>query len=338
MQSFGSQSPEQLVSDGVIVSVTPTDGAITGDAATAGAEGEDVVMCCSSDSADQSPPEACCEECPSTEEDCEDCSLRACCPELFPPSYVRHGVYFAGMRELTATEDGMRYDFLAQQLYLIRGVSIAGLDVPSNHPVESLAFSAVAHGQISWHQLERMVQQLPCDRNLRWPQEQSHQLAPRRFTCGAWNHGPHTGLTTTTRVFPWCTRVLAGVVSTWDSQLLFSTCTLSLNVAAAPHKDRFNHAQTVNLAMPCSSFRGGELFVEHSEGRSRLSQDGPSGHVLDLSLPVVFSPKALHATLPWSGTRLILISYHIGQSGRLCSRDLFLLRVAGFQPGHTGDL
>ncbi|CAE7619848.1 unnamed protein product, partial [Symbiodinium sp. KB8] len=233
MQSFGSQSPEQLVSDGVIVSVTPTDGAITGDAATAGAEGEDVVMCCSSDSADQSPPEACCEECPSTEEDCEDCSLRACCPELFPPSYVRHGVYFAGMRELTATEDGMRYDFLAQQLYLIRGVSIAGLDVPSNHPVESLAFSAVAHGQISWHQLERMVQQLPCDRNLRWPQEQSHQLAPRRFTCGAWNHGPHTGLTTTTRVFPWCTRVLAGVVSTWDSQLLFSTCTLSLNVSSS---------------------------------------------------------------------------------------------------------
>ena len=326
MLSFSSLDPELLVANGVSLSVIPAEGAVVSGGDDADSEVADVVMCHSSDSSDLHPNEINFEENTSTEGDSEEeCSLRACCPELFPNSYVHHGVYFAGMRELTATEEGLRYELLAQQLYLIRGASIAGREVPSDHPVESLAFSAVAHGQISWSQLERMVQVLPCDRNMRWPQETLHQLAPRRFTCG-------------TRAFPWCTRVLAGMVATWDSQLLFSTCTLSLNVAASPHRDRFNHAQTVNLAMPCSSFRGGELFVEHSEGRSRLSREGPPGHILDLTLPVVFSPKALHATLPWSGTRLVLISYHIGQSGRLCSRDLFLLRVAGFQPGHTGDL
>ena len=117
--------------------------------------------------------------------------------------------------------------------------------------------------------------------------------------------------------------------------LQFSSCTLSLNVAAAPHKDKYNHHDSVNLALPLSRFQGGELFVEHSEGRTQLSQAGPAGHILDMQFPVVFPPTSLHATLPWTNTRLILVAFHIGQAHKLQEHDLVQLRSMGFRVGFT---
>ena len=76
-----------------------------------------------------------------------------------------------------------------------------------------------------------------------------------------------TGITLATRSYPWTTCVLTSIVST-------ALVTLTLNVAAHPHRDRFNHSTSRNLAMPMSRLLGGELFVEASDGISQLSPEG----------------------------------------------------------------
>eukprot|EP00439_Symbiodinium_sp_Y106_P055539 s1194_g7.t1 len=141
-----------------------------------------------------------------------------------------------------------------------------------------------------------------------------------------------TGVTLTTRSHPWVTSVLTSIVSTWDATLSFSTVTLTLNVAAHPHRDMFNHCDSRNMAMPLSRFIGGELFVESPDGLTQLSPDGPRGHTLDLSAPTSFPPRALHASLPWWGARLLLLAYHIGQSSRI-SED-FSVVITEIQRAH----
>ena len=143
-----------------------------------------------------------------------------------------------------------------------------------------------------------------------------------------------TGLTLTAKSHPWVTCVLTSIVSTWDDALNFSTVTLTLNVSAQPHRDRFNHSASQNLAMPMSRFLGGGLFVEDSEGLSQLCSNGPRGHLVELTAPTAFSPKSLHASLPWVGTRLLLIAYHIGQVRRVSVANLRTLAQLGFVLGH----
>ncbi|CAE7572158.1 unnamed protein product [Symbiodinium sp. CCMP2592] len=249
------------------------------------------------------------------------------------PPFVYHGIYFAGARGLLPVEVDLKLEFLEQGIYLVRGVEVSQLPYPSDHAAEMLAFSMVSHGQVRWDQMLRLVKLLPCDANLRWAQSECHAEAPHRFTSGAWNRGPMTGLTITARGFPWATAVLASVVATWDEALNFSTCTLSLNVCAKPHRDRYNHGESRNLAMPMSRFFGGELYVEAEAGRTRLSEDGPWGHVLELSSPVSFTPKALHASMPWHGTRLLLLAFHIGQVRNLSERSRAGLQKLGFRLG-----
>ena len=248
-------------------------------------------------------------------------------------SFVYHGIYFAGARNLMPSEIDLKFEFLELDIYLIRGVRVDALPYPSDDPAELLAFSMVSHGQVRWPHMLRLVQMLPCDKNMRWSQDGAHMVSPRRFTIGAYNQGPMAGNTITTRTFPWTASVLSGIVSTWDDTLSFSTCTLSLNVSAKPHKDSFNHHGSRNLVLPLSRFVGGGLFVACAEGRTRLCANGPSGHIIDLFAPVSFSPRALHASMPWNGTRLLLIAYHIGQSDKLSDGAMRTLECLGFRVG-----
>ena len=236
---------------------------------------------------------------------------------LLAASFVYHGIYFAGARELMPSEIDLKFEFLDLDIYLIRGVRVAELAYPSGDPAELLAFSMVSHGQVRWSQMLRLVQLLPRDKNMRWSQDDTHAVPPRRFTIGAYNQSPMDGTTLTVRSFPWTACVLSGIVSMWDDTLGFSTCTLSLNVSAKPHKDGFNHLDSRNLVMPLSRFVSGGLFAASADGRTSLCANGQSGHIIDLFTPVSLSPRALHASMPWSGTRLLLIAYHIGQSHRL---------------------
>ena len=69
--------------------------------------------------------------------------------------------------------------------------------VPGQDRAEVLAFGMIANGQASWDQLQRLMTMLPADPKVRWaPTENSsaHEIPPKRFTVGAWNHGILAGV------------------------------------------------------------------------------------------------------------------------------------------------
>ena len=139
------------------------------------------------------------------------------------------------------------------------------------------------------------------------------------------------GVVNNTVAYPWVTRALAGILGTWSEELQFTSCTLSLNTQAALHRDSRNLANSVNLALPCSEFQGGQLFIEDSQGGTSLTSRRPVGHLVSTNEAAAFSPKKLHATPPWEGTRLLLLSFHIGQYANLKPPDVQLLTHHGFR-------
>ena len=138
------------------------------------------------------------------------------------------------------------------------------------------------------------------------------------------------GVNTHSRRYPWVGRALSSIIRTWSPALSFSTCTLSLNTTARPRTDARNLRGSFNLSLPCSSFTGGEIFLEDAAGLSRLSDQGPSGHLISAQEAIQFEPHKLHATLPWDGTRLLLLSFHIGQYRNLRTEDKKYLKMQGF--------
>ncbi|OLP84072.1 hypothetical protein AK812_SmicGene35093 [Symbiodinium microadriaticum] len=241
-------------------------------------------------------------------------------PEVVPARTL-NGIFMVGSCPLTSYEQDLRYVYARQQVYLIRNVSLAGLCVPSACKAEAIACGMVSSGQATWGQLQRLLSFLPEDTKIRWNQENLESSGstqrPKRFTIGAWNFGNMAGVMRSSMQFPWTARALAGVIGTFNEELCFSTCTLTLNTAAAPHKDSRNLVGSCNLALPCSSFQGGEIFVEDEQGMTHLSQSGPAGHVISVQEAAMFPPHKIHASMPWKGDRLLLLSFHIGQFANL---------------------
>ncbi|OLQ06642.1 hypothetical protein AK812_SmicGene10006 [Symbiodinium microadriaticum] len=233
-----------------------------------------------------------------------------------------NGIFMVGAQPPTSYELDLRYEYSQQQVYLLRNVRVGDLQVPNLCKAEAMAFGMISCGQATWAQIRRLLEFLPTDARERWPQndpkpqpnsELCAHTDSKRFTVGAWNFGNMAGVVNNTTAYPWVTRALAGILRTWSEELRFTSCTLSLNTQAALHRDSRNLASSVNLALPCSEFRGGQLFIEDSQGGTSLTSKGPVGHLVSTNEATVFSPKLLHATLPWEGTRLLLLSFHIGQ-------------------------
>ena len=247
-------------------------------------------------------------------------------------SAVVGGVYMVGAMPITSYEEDLKYEYAQRQTYLIRGVNTEGLCVPGHCRCEAIAFGMVSSGQATWAQLLRLVDLLPRDSRMRWAQDASAALAhrPKRFSVGAFNYGNMAGILRHSRRYPWVGRALAGVVRTWCPHMFFSSCTMSLNATASPHRDSRNLRGSCNLSLPCSSFTGGQIFIEDETGLNRLSADGPCGHLISAQEAVQFEPHRVHATLPWSGTRLLLLAYHIGQHRSLQPDDVQYLHKQGF--------
>ena len=83
--------------------------------------------------------------------------------------------------------------------------------------------------------------------------------------------------------------------------------------------------------IPCSSFQGGEVWVQHTEGTIKLSQHGDPGILWDVHTPLRFDPKSLHATAPWGGDRMVLIGFHVRHTEKIPVEDAELLRQLGFK-------
>ena len=127
------------------------------------------------------------------------------------------------------------------------------------------------------------------------------------------------------RTFPWFTRLLACIARTQVPGIQFSTVSINRNCVARIHRDSHNQAFIPNHLIPLSHF----LWLEQMQGPIVL--DGIPGVALPIQLPYTsFDPRLRHATLPWEGTRTVLIALHIRSAWRLSSEFLQTLQDTGF--------
>ena len=76
-------------------------------------------------------------------------------------------------------------------------------------------------------------------------------------------------------------------------------------------------------------FTGGQLWVEDFAGSVFI--DGVPGRAVEPTLPcITFQSRLRHATLSWTGDRLVIVLYHIRQAWRLSEQSRERLNRAGF--------
>ena len=136
------------------------------------------------------------------------------------------------------------------------------------------------------------------------------------FFTGACSHGGIQGLRSNTSLFPEATKVLCRFLRQAQDGFAFTSCALFNNVATKPHRDARN-SSSLNLIVPVSSFAQGDIWCEDPSGTVPFTFDGVTrlGRCLQVAAgPVLLDARdRVHATMPWTGNRLVLIAYSVAQ-------------------------
>ena len=175
------------------------------------------------------------------------------------------------------------------------------------------------------------------------PREEPHSAAcGSAFYTGAYRKGGIVGLRTACKRFPASTEVLAKYVQQEQPDAIFSSIAILDNVPSGYRKDVAN-AHIDNHVFRISDFSEGAVWCEHAHGTDVRTVNGRSvpGQVLHFRNNALRLPayKALRATEPWSGSRIVLVSYCLQQLTSLSPTDASHLLQLGFQPDlATGDL
>ena len=175
------------------------------------------------------------------------------------------------------------------------------------------------------------------------PRDEPHSATcGSAFYTGAYRKGGIVGLRAACKRFPASTEVLAKYVRQEQPSAIFSSVAVLDNVPSGYRKDVAN-AHCDNHVFQISNFSGGAVWCKHAQGTDVRSINGRSvpGQVLTFHNNALCLPayKALHATEPWSGSRIVLVSYCLQQMASLSPTDATHLLQLGFQPDlATGDL
>ena len=175
------------------------------------------------------------------------------------------------------------------------------------------------------------------------PKQEPHTgSAGSAFYTGAFRKGGIVGLRTSCSDFPLSAQVLARYVRQEQPQAIFSSIAILDNVQSSYHKDVAN-AHVDNHVFKLSHLSEGGVWCEDASGTDVRSINGQvvSGRVLPFVNNVLRIPahRALHATEPWSGSRVVLATYCLQCLESLKPSALQQLVQLGFQPNlATGDL
>ncbi|CAE7673329.1 Pol [Symbiodinium sp. CCMP2592] len=234
-------------------------------------------------------------------------------------------------------KEGKYAELLLGTTFSLPRVEYDSAQAPSD-PAEALAMHCFMQGEVTWDQIARLLDLLPAQDKIRWRQEEGQLFEyPKSFMTGAWARGPQHGITRNARAFPLVSRLLSHIIQSVDPEFHFSSCTLSRNVCAKPHRDSHNAKGSWNLVIPCSRFEGGEIWVQQDNGAFLLQQGGHPGHMWPATTPTRFNPSSWHATSPWTGVRIVLIGFHVKHVGKLLDDDRKLLISLGFRPDPALD-
>ena len=99
------------------------------------------------------------------------------------------------------------------------------------------------------------------------------------------------------------------------------------------HVDRANEPGTFNLLLPCSRWRGGQVWMADPAGSVCLNAKSGPGCLFPVQMPyTILNPHVAHATYPWThGDRILIVAHHAKGLDALSLEDRSLLLRAGFQ-------
>ena len=100
--------------------------------------------------------------------------------------------YMVGMTPLTTYEADLKMEYARMHTYLIRGVELRNLEPPAANRSETIAHAMIVQGQATWDQLQRLMESLPGDTNMRWGQQGPTCCtteAVYSWCMAAWTHG-----------------------------------------------------------------------------------------------------------------------------------------------------
>ncbi|CAE7225449.1 RE2 [Symbiodinium sp. CCMP2592] len=161
----------------------------------------------------------------------------------------------------------------------------------------------------------------------------------KAWTAGAYSQNKLCGLRKHTRAFPRVVSAAVRYLRTCFPDACFATIAFYSNVCTPMHRDANNLEGTLNYVAPLTSFKDGGIWVQDDEGtHSRMTPCGQStGRVLQVCEgPVHFDAHRFHCTLPWLGSRIVLIGFTPRNLSSLKQSDTRLLLDLGFPlPGHN---
>ena len=189
------------------------------------------------------------------------------------------------------------------------------------HPSEAIALQALRDGWLWEEDLLCLTETLPANGDV-WSCS---------FITGAFIHGASAGITVNSRRYPMVTCLLTSVLRSIAPDCWFTSAGISLNMQAGVHRGSNNAANIPNILIPASDFENGELWIEDGSGTQQMS--GYMGRLISVERPfITFNPRLRHATSAWSGTRLVLIGYHVRNAELLTASHSLELRRLGFRP------
>ena len=202
----------------------------------------------------------------------------------------------------------------------------------SLHPAESFAQLLLERPSASLGDLLKLFDLLPHEPA---PVAGRAEAGGFSFGLGAWVHGNLVGLRTNTYTFPLSTSVFTRHVARHLPQHTFSSLVVLDNVCTLAHRDSHNEPSSKNAVFGLSDFTGGEVWVERAGGSTPYAAEGKTllGDALSTQPgPAVFAARAeLHATLPWSGRRVVLVAYTTSHLHKLSSEAQRSAAKLGFK-------
>ena len=212
-------------------------------------------------------------------------------------------------------------------------VNVAATPEPDPHfsEAENFAVEMLKNGWATEANLLRLMELLPVSfRPFQVGGDDSTVHQSGTFSTGAYVYSSSVGLMLHVTQFRAVTHLLASLVNSLNPDHYYSSISLILNAASEPHRDSHNHQRSVDMVVPLSRFSQGQLWIELGGGDVVIK--GVSGQLLEVERPyVTFNPKLLRCTMPWTGTRLILVAYHIRALHLLTLDDRLRLEAFGFK-------
>ncbi|CAE7817553.1 unnamed protein product, partial [Symbiodinium necroappetens] len=204
-------------------------------------------------------------------------------------------------------------------------------------------------GDVNEEVIERLFDLLPNQRLPRQTEDCGEgSLPPKAWASGVYRHGGVLGVRNSSKEFPYSTRLVNQFIrGVMGESATWSTFSLHRNLSVKRHRDSHNARDELSYLIPISDFQQGGLWTQAGvdevvEGDEVVMVDGKRGRVKHLQSEegskemVSFNPRQWHATMPWTGDRLVLAVYKVRGLNKIKPVDEDVALDLGF-PLHTND-